>query len=64
MISESGEDESTRLKGVAGGDGFGREGANGGGLLSNPMPGQCIFCGKQFKNNEEKEKHENEVHKV
>jgi hypothetical protein len=57
MTPERGEDESSRTKPVARG-----EGTTGGGVFSNPMPGQCIFCGKQFENNEELEKHEKEVH--
>jgi hypothetical protein len=33
-------------------------------ILSFPLPGQCIFCGKQFNNNEERNIHKKEVHNV
>jgi hypothetical protein len=31
-------------------------------ILSFPLPGQCIFCGKQFKNSQERNAHIKEVH--
>jgi hypothetical protein len=31
-------------------------------ILSFPLPGQCILCGKQFKNNQEKNTHIKEFH--
>ena len=31
-------------------------------MLSFPLPGQCILCGKQFKNNQEKNIHIKESH--
>jgi hypothetical protein len=34
-----------------------------GGTLNYPLPGQCIYCGKQFDNNEKKREHMKEVHK-
>jgi len=35
-----------------------------GGTLNYPLPGQCIYCGKQFDNHEKKREHMKEIHKL
>lgn len=32
------------------------------GLLLFPLPGQCMFCRRQFSDNEGRDKHERETH--
>jgi hypothetical protein len=39
-------------------------GTGSGTTLTHPLPGQCIYCGKQFDNNEKKREHVKEVHKL
>ena len=53
-------DESFRLKDVLKGwkERYDR------GLLLFPLPGQCIFCRRQFNDNEERDKHEKDIHNL
>jgi hypothetical protein len=41
----------------------GTTGTGSGPTLTYPLPGQCIYCGKQFDTNEKKREHVKEVHK-
>ena len=49
----------TRTKGIT----RGTTGTDSGATLIYPLPGQCIYCGKQFDTNEKKKEHVKEVHK-
>ena len=53
-------DENFRLKDVL----KGWKERNDRGLLLFPLPGQCIFCRRQFNDNEERDKHEKEIHNL
>jgi hypothetical protein len=53
-------DENFRLKDVH----KGWKERNDRGLLLFPLPGQCIFCRRQFDDNEERDKHEKEIHNL
>ena len=53
-------DENFRLKDVL----KGWKERNDRGLLLFPLPGQCIFCRRQFNDNEERDKHEKDIHNL
>ena len=62
MANKKGDvlDENIRLKDALKGW---RE-RNDRGLLLFPLPGKCMFCRRQFNDNDERDKHEKEIHNL
>ena len=57
---EAAVDENARLKDAL----KGWKERNDRGLLLFPLPGQCMFCRRQFNGNEERDTHEKEIHNL